>query len=73
MYFQKYGLSMTSLKNSLESNVSEAPSTVNLLLGAKHLWNLHESTFIIFFDYSEAQSLWNLHRILNIYKQMWSW
>ena len=34
---------------SLESDVSESPSTVNMLMGAKHLWNLHESTFIKFF------------------------
>ena len=26
-----------------------------MLMGAKHLWNLFESTFVIFFDHSERK------------------
>ena len=31
------------------------PSTVNMLKGSKHLWNLHESTFIKFFHHSQEK------------------
>ena len=37
MYFQNYRLPKTWLKNSLERAVSEPPSTVKMLMGAKHL------------------------------------
>ena len=37
------------LTKSLESALSEPPSTVNMFIGAKHLWNIHERSFIIFF------------------------
>ena len=40
MYFWNYRLSKTWLSHSLENIVSEPPSTVNVLMGAKHLWNL---------------------------------
>ena len=53
MYFQNYSLSKTRLHQSLKSAVSEHPSTVNMLKGLKHLWNLYESTFIIFFHHSQ--------------------
>ena len=33
----------------LKSAVSQHPFTVNMLKGPKYYWNLHESTFIIFF------------------------
>ena len=49
MYFRYYRLSKTWLGHSLKYTVSEHPLTVNTLKGPKHLWNLHESTFIIFF------------------------
>ena len=39
----------TWLDHSLKSAVSEHPFAVNMLKDPKHLWNLHESTFIIFF------------------------
>ena len=45
MYFQNQILSKTWLNHSLESTVSESPSTVNVLMGGKHFLNLHESTF----------------------------
>ena len=66
MYFQNYRLSKTCLKNSLERAVSEPPSTDNMLMGAKHFWNLNEWIFIIFLDHSERKWLgkdipyWNL-------------
>ena len=34
--------------------VSERPSTFNMLKCPKHLWNLHESTSITFFDEFEG-------------------
>ena len=34
--------------------VLEHPSTVYMLKDPKHLWNLHESTFIKFFHHSEG-------------------
>ena len=51
MYFRNYGLSKTWLDLSPKSPVSEHPSIVNMLKGAKHLWNLHERTFISFFHH----------------------
>ena len=45
---------MTWLDNSLKSAVSEQPLTVNMLKDPKHLLNLHERTFIIFFHGSEG-------------------
>ena len=68
MHFQKYGLSKSSLKYFLESKVSEPPSKVNMLVGAKHLWNLHESTFIISFDHSEGNIWQNISFI-----ELWNW
>ena len=41
---------------------------VNMLKGPKHLWNLHESTFIIFLHHSEGKSFGKYlpYLILNI-------
>ena len=49
MYFIYYRLSKTWLHHSLKYAVSEDPVTVKMLKGPKHLRNLHESTFTIFF------------------------
>ena len=49
MYFQNYRLSKTGLDFFLKNAGWEHPSTVNMLKGSKRLWNLHETTFIIFF------------------------
>ena len=46
---------MNWLNHSLESAVSEPPWIVNVLMGDKHLENLHETTFIIVFDHSEGK------------------
>ena len=53
MYFRNYWLSKTWLNHAVESAISEPPSTLNVLMCAKHLWNLNGSTFIIFFDHSD--------------------
>ena len=55
MCFRNYRLSKTWLNHSLKSYVSEPPSTFNMLMDDKHLWKLHESTFIIFFDQTEMK------------------
>ena len=47
----------TWLDHSLESAVSEDPLAVDMLKRRKRLRNLHEGTFIIFFDHSEAKCL----------------
>ena len=66
MYFLNYRLSKTWLDLSVENAVSEHLSTVNMLTGPKHIWNLHESTFIEFFRLSEEKwfrknlSYWSL-------------
>ena len=53
LYYGIYRLWKTWLDHSLKNNVSEHPLTVNMLNSTKHLYNLHESTFIIFFHHSE--------------------
>ena len=55
MYFWNYGLSKTWLDHSLKSAVSKHPSTVTMLKGPKHLWNLHDGAFIMFFHHSEEK------------------
>ena len=54
-YFRNYRVSKTCLDHSLISPVSEHPSTINMLKCPKQLWNLHDTTFIIFFYHSEAK------------------
>ena len=49
MYFRNYRLSETWLDHSLMRAVSEHPSTVNMLKSPKHLGNMQEWTFIMFF------------------------
>ena len=53
--FPKLQPSRTWLDHSLKTTASEHSSTVNMLKVPKHLWNLHESTFIIFFHHSEEK------------------
>ena len=55
MYFGNYRLSKTCSGNSLKSAVSQHPLPLNNLKDPEHLWNLHESTFIIFFQQSEEK------------------
>ena len=60
MYFRDYRLSKTWLDHSLESPVSVPPSIINVLMGAKHLWNLYEGTFIIFLMKLKGNDLQNI-------------
>ena len=55
MYFGNYRLGKTSLDQCLKSTVSERPLTVSMLKGPKYLYNLHDSTFTIFFT-----TLWEI-------------
>ena len=55
MSVPNYRLSKTWLDHSPKSAVLEHPSIVNMLKGPKHLWNLHESTFIIFFQHNTGK------------------
>ena len=63
MYFRNYRLSKIWLGHSLKSVVSEHPSTVNMLKISKHLWNLHESTFIMFFPSFLGELIWKISPI----------
>ena len=66
MYFRCYSLSETWLDNSLKRAVSEHHLKVNMLIGPKHLWNMHENTLIILFHHSKGKwsgkclPYWNL-------------
>ena len=53
MYFGNYGLAKTCLDKGLKSPVWEHRLTINMLKSPKDWWNLHASTFIIFFDHYE--------------------
>ena len=57
MYFRSYPLLKAPLHKCLNSTVSKHPSTVNKLNGPKHLWNVHENTFITFPCHSEQKWL----------------
>ena len=48
MYFRNNGLRKTWFINSIESAVSEPPSTVSMLMVAKPLRNPHESNLTYF-------------------------
>ena len=48
-------MSKSWLDHSLKSAVSEHFSTVPMIKFPKQLWNLHDSTFIIFFHHSEEK------------------
>ena len=51
------------LDHSPRIGVSECPLAVNMLKGLKHLWTLHESTFIIFFVILMGNDLQNISLI----------
>ena len=52
-YFRNYWLWETYLLKYLKGTLPEHPSTVNVLTGSKHSWNLHDSTFILLLHHSE--------------------
>ena len=54
MYFQNYRLWKSSLDNSLESAVSELVLAVKMWKRPKHLANLHEGAFIMFFHHFQG-------------------
>ena len=52
--------SAKDMKMPKNPSISEHPSTVNMLMGPKYCWNLHGRPFIIFFNLSDINWLWNL-------------
>ena len=57
MYFLTYGLRKMWLDKCLTVPVSEDPSTSNIVNGPKHCCNLNDSTFIIFIDHCDWNSV----------------
>ena len=55
--FPKLQTVKTGVDHSLKSIVSEHPLAVNMFKVPKHMWNLHETNFIIFFYHSEEKWL----------------
>ena len=60
MYFRNYPLWKAPLHKCLNGTVSSHTSTVNMFNDAKHLRNLHESTFTKFLCHSEQNWLGKL-------------
>ena len=50
MYLQNFGPRKTWLDKCQKSRISEDSSTVNMVNGSKHLFNINDSTFTIFID-----------------------
>ena len=79
MYFQNLTIPKMWLDIFLNSALSKHPSTVNMLKRPKHLWSLHESTFIIFyFTFRETDlenvslsDMWNLKTICHHIDRRW--
>ena len=57
IYFWTDLLRKMWLDKCLKSSVSEDPSTRNMANGPKHCWNLNSSTFVIFIDHCERNSV----------------
>ena len=57
MYFRKYISRKTPLDKCLKSLLLEHHLAVNMLKGTKHLWNLHDSTFVRFLHHYEENLL----------------
>ena len=53
------------LDHSLKTAVSKHPLSVNMLKGAKHLWNLNDGTFIRFFWLLFGKMTWKISPFLN--------
>ena len=69
MYFWFYGLRKTWLNKCLESPVSEASLTKNVVNRPKPCWNLNESNSTTFIDPWEANSLWE--SLPGLYAKSW--
>ena len=57
MYCWTYGLRKTWLGKRLKSPSSEGPSTSNMVNRLKQSWNLNDSTFTLFIDNCERDSV----------------
>ena len=57
MYFRNYRLRKRGLDKCLKYDASENPSTNKMVNGHKHCCNLDDSTFIIFIDDSQHNSV----------------
>ena len=57
MCFWTDGLRKICLDKCLKSPLSEDPLTSNMVNGPKHCWNLNESTFTIFIDHCQGNSV----------------
>ena len=57
IYFWTDLLRKMWLDKCLKSSVSEDPSTRNMANGPKHCWSLNSSTFVIFIDHCERNSV----------------
>ena len=55
--FTKLRTAKGVIKNCLTSPILEHCSTVDMLKGPKHCWNLHGSTFVIFSHHSERNTV----------------
>ena len=55
--FWTYRLRKTWLDKCLKSDISEDPSTSNIVNSPRHCWSLNGSTFTKFFDHSEDNSV----------------
>ena len=54
MYFRNYGFRKTLLDKCLKSRFLGGPSTINMVNGIKHCWNLIDTPFTIFIDQFEG-------------------
>ena len=61
MYIRNYGLPKTWLDKYKKSTPSENPWRSNMVNGQKHCCNLNHSTFIIFIDHCEGNSVSKSH------------
>ena len=57
MYFWTYGVGKRWLDKCLKSSISEDPLTSDMENGPKHCWNPKDSTFAIFIDPRESNSV----------------
>ena len=57
IYFWTDLLRKMWLDKCLKSSISEDPSTRNMANGPKHCWSLNSSTFVIFIDHCERNSV----------------
>ena len=57
MYFLTYGLPKTWLEKCLKSPVSQDPSRSDMENGWRQSWNMNNSTFTIFIDPCEGNSV----------------